>query len=369
MKRFLAAALLLSAPVFLFAGCKEKVEPGTAEVERAEITGLKIAEAATTEITDYTEAAGTIKARSVSSVASRLMGTVTSVNVKEGDRVKKGSPLLTIEANDIAEKIKQAEAGYREALKGLEMAKENRELVNTTYDRYKKLFDAKAISRQEFDNISTQKRTAEIEYERMEEAVKRARSGVSETKVMRGFASITSPVSGIVTEKRIDVGSMATPGMTLFTIEDTSSYLIEVSADERLANIINIDMLVSVTIDSIDKKIDGKVSEIIPAVNPMTRSFMIKVSVNGEGLRSGLYARVRIPAGKKTLMLVPAPALVNKGQLTGVYTVDETGLITFRLVRAGSRYGNDVEVLSGLNPSEKIVIEGAESAIDGAVAK
>ncbi|MBI1912304.1 MAG: efflux RND transporter periplasmic adaptor subunit [Deltaproteobacteria bacterium] len=367
MPMFLGAAIF-AAPLIL-TGCGEKVGPGTAEVKRQEVTGIKVAQIQTSESTESLEISGSVKAKSISSVASKAMGTVTSINVAEGDRVKKGALLMTIDDSDIAQKVKGAEAGKQEALRGLEATRQQMLLMDSTYERYKKLYDQKAVSQQEFDTITTQRNAARLDYERMQESIKRAEAGVSEARVYRGYAKITSPVSGVVTEKKIDVGSMASPGMPLLTIEDTSSYTLEVNVDERLLDKIKTGMPVEVTIDSLGRDIQGRISEIVPSINPASRTFLVKISLKDEGLRTGLYGRVKFPGDKKTVLAVPKSSIISKGQLTGVYTVDEKNVLTYRLVRLGSSDGDNIEILSGLNPGEKIIIEGAEKAADGAVVK
>jgi len=99
----------------------------------------------------------------------------------------------------------------------------------------------------------------------------------------------------------------------------------------------------------------------------MTRTFLIKIDLKASGLRSGLYANIRIPVGKKEAILVPQKAVVEKGQLTGVYVADDKGIITFRPVKTGKRYGEAIVVLSGLNSKERIVTDGIERVIDGGV--
>lgn len=359
------AALLLCCLAILAAGCKGKIKEGKVEVQRPVIKDVKVSEVKMSTVQDYHETSGTVKAQNVAVISSRMMGEVTALNVKEGDFVKTGQTLLAVDDRDIAEKIKAAEAGYKEALKGLEAAKQNRALVDITYQRYKKLHDEKALSQQELDQIETQKRVADIEYERAQEMVNRAKAGLSEAKVYHGFTRVTAPFSGIVTEKKIEKGSMAVPGSPLLTIEDTSSYRIDVNLDERFSGLVKRGMPVDVIIDSLGLETKATVSEVVPAIDPMSRTFLAKINLKASGLRSGLYAKVRIPAGGRETILIPAKAVVEKGQLTGVYTVDDKGVISFRPVRTGKSYGENIEVLSGLNQGEKVITEGVEKVIDG----
>ena len=124
---------------------------------------------------------------------------------------------------------------------------------------------------------------------------------------------------------------------------------------------------VLVSIDAIDRQIPGKIKEILPVVDSLSRSFIAKVSLSGAGLRSGLYARVKIPSGKKEVLLAPRSAIVEKGQLTGVYAVDGQGIVTYRLIRTGKAYDGNREILSGLKPNDRIIVQGVEKATDGGI--
>lgn len=357
----------LFAVVFLSAGCEEKVKPGDAQVKRPFVSGVSVVAVSPFLVDEYYEATGTIRAASSSYVAGRMMGTVTSLLVREGDRVHAGQALMTIDDRDVREKVKAAEAGHQEALRALESAKQNRELTDITYQRYKKMYEEKAISRQEMDQFSTQMRVAALEYERVQETVKRTAAGLAEANVYLGFTKVTAPITGTVTEKKIDVGSMAVPGAPLLTVEDTSSFNAEINVDESMAGAFKTGSLVPVSIESLDSRLTGKITQILPSIDSMSRTFRVKVSLSGAGLRSGLYAKVKIPQKKKEVIAAPTSAIVEKGQLTGLYTVDDNGIITYRLVRTGKNYGENREILSGLKPGDRIIVRGMEKAVDGGV--
>ncbi|MFA5353280.1 MAG: efflux RND transporter periplasmic adaptor subunit [Thermodesulfovibrionales bacterium] len=366
--RFSVAGITALTIAALFtAGCGEKVKPGTAEVQRQVVQGVTLLELKPSQVDEYYETSGTVKAKQTGILSSRVMGTVTALHVKEGDRVSAGQVLMAIDDRDAAARVEAADAGQSEAQKALEAAGQSRSLVDLTYGRYKKLHDGKAISRQEMDEIETRKKVSEIEYQRAEEAVKRAKAGLREAQVNRGFSRIRAPFPGVVTAKTIDTGSMAVPGSPLITVEDTSLFRIEVNADERLSGKVSPGMAVDVVIESTGMAMQGKVSEVVPAVDPMTRTFLIKIDLRGAGLRSGLFGRVSIPEGKKEAILVPQKAIVRKGELTGVYLADDKGIITYRLIRAGKERNGMVEVLSGTHAGEKAVVDGVEKAVDGGV--
>jgi RND family efflux transporter MFP subunit len=342
----------------------------TPKEKRPAVSGVTVAVIHPVEVNDYYETSGTIKAKTVSDVASRVMGTVTAVNVREGDTVTEGQELLTIENSDLTQKVKAAKAASDEANKALQVAKANKTLADTTYRRYKKLFEDKAISGQEMDQMENQKRVADLEYARSEAAASRARANLDETKVAAGYSKIISPTGGIVSKKNIDVGSMAVPGTVLMVVEDVSAFEVDAQVDERLVDKVKVDASADVSVDSIGAKFKGIIATVVHAVDPMSRTYLVKISVPADAnehrlLKTGLYAKVLVPQGKKTTMLVPAKAVIEKGQLVGVYAVDEHNVVSYRLIRIGKNFNGSVEVLSGLGDGQRIIVEGVQNAVDG----
>jgi RND family efflux transporter MFP subunit len=358
----LLLTIICAAPL-LIGGCSEKKGPGQAEVHRKPITGVETTAAAYKTFPESIEAAGTVKAASIGVVSSKAMGTVTSVLVSEGQRVKKGQTLLTIEDSDIAQKVKAAESGVKEASFALEGARKNSELTEATYQRYARLFEANAISRQEFENMTLQRDTAALNLSAMEESLKRARAGAEEARIYRGYAKVVSPFAGVVSEKKIDKGSMAAPGAPLIVIEDDSAFVLETTLDGRHAGLVKPGDEITAIIN--DRKYQAKVTEVIPSIDAATRTFLIKASIKGEGLRSGLYAKVTVQGAERKALVLPSRAVVTKGQLTGVYTVDSKNVAAYTLVRTGGVYGDDIEVISGVREGDRVISKGAEAAFDG----
>jgi len=360
--------LIAGLLMLISAGCEDKIEPGTAAVERPTVTGRPTMEIGFTRTTLFHETVATVAAEVESTISSRIMGPVASISVNEGDMVKEGQLLMVIDSKDIDNKVAAAEAAYREAVRALDAAEQNKILAESTYRRFKNLFDEKALSLQEYDKIETQKNIAALEYERLQEMVKRTEAGLAEARVYLGFTEIKSPINGTVTGKFIDPGTMAMPGMRLLTIEDTAKYRLEAEIDESLAGRISPGLDAEVEIKAINTQLQGRVTKIVPAVDPRSRTFKIFITLpQHKHLRSGLFARVRIPVGEQEIILVPAEALVRRGQLTGVYTVDSNSIITYRLVRSGKNYNDRIEILSGLKPGD-VIISGKISGIaDGAV--
>jgi RND family efflux transporter MFP subunit len=333
-------------------GCQDSGKLGTVEIKRPAVTGVKTILVVLSTVDDVYETTGTVKAEHASVVASRIMGMVTAVYVKEGDRVKAGQLLMTIDHQELTQKV-------RGASMALETAKQNKALAETTWRRYRNLYDEKALSQQEMDQVETQKKVAESEYER-------AAAALAEAGTYQDFARIKAPMAGVVTSRKIDAGSMAVPGQPLLTIESASSFYVEIFVDETLTGRLKKSMPVEVAIDAEGRKFRGSIRDVISNVDQHSRTYLVKIALPAEGLKSGLYARIRIPVGKKNLILVPGNAVVQKGQLTGVYSVAPGGLVTYRLVKTGRSYPDgSIEILSGLVANEQIISEGVQKAVDG----
>ena len=232
--------VLLIIPFVLFiilTACRDKIAAGSAEVKRPSVSGVVITKIEMSQVDDYYETSGTVRAKVTNTIASRVMGMVTAVNVKAGDKVRAGQSLMTLDDRDAAQRVKAAEHG-------LEAAGQNMELADITYRRYKKLHDEKALSRQEIDQIETQKKVATSEYQRM-------KASLEDAKIYRGFSIITSPITGRVTEKKIEAGNIAMPGMPLLTLEGGSGFNVEAYVDESLSGKLKNGTPVRVVIDAI----------------------------------------------------------------------------------------------------------------------
>ena len=369
MKRVGRIALLLACTI-LVTGCSEKIGSGDHEVQRKAVEGVGIETVNPVEKPEYVEVAGTIKSRNTALVSAKLMGSVSEIPVEAGDRIKKGDLLLRLHSPDIDAKVRAAEEAREEAVKGLTMAKENAQLAQKTFERYKKLFEEKAVTGQEFDEIRTRQEVARLQYESAESALRRAEAALEEAKAFSDYAVIRSPLSGIVAEKNIDVGSMTSPGVPLFAIEEPS-YRAEVPVDEGLISLIRTGMPVAVTVDSLNLSLKGTVDEIVRQIDPGTRTFTVKIAVGDDSgaLRGGLYVSAELPVGGRSVLYVPEESIVTRGELKGVYVVGSEGIMTWRLVKTGKKRDSMTEVISGLSAGEKIIVSGVEKAVDGGVVK
>jgi RND family efflux transporter MFP subunit len=325
MKRLLVAGLA----VLSLAACGEKIQPGTAEQKTGVEVKAPVATARVTEQPVYYEAVGTVTARTVSTVAGKLMGVVRAVHVQEGDMVKQGDLLVTIDQRQVKAQLQQAQA--------------NAEIAAKEYRRYQQLLKEQSASQQEFDR-------AEARY-------REAQAAVDAAQVSQKDAMVRAPYDGRVVGKMIDPGDLASPGTPFVTIEQEGLFCTDLLLPERYIQALKLGLGVRVVVPAMnDEEFSGEVGRIVPSADARSRSFQIKVRMpEGPDFKSGMFARVYIPVGGTGRMLIPQTAIAAEGQLDGVFVVGDDKIARFRLVRTGKVFGDQVEVLSGLSDGQRYV--------------
>ena len=339
MRGLLIAAVLLASCGSETPAAKTAKAVGPFEMARSEVLPE-------TKITT-----GTVRSANVSPLAAKVMGNVTRVLVSEGDRVRAGELLLEIDDREGRARSAQAAAGAAEVDQAIAAARANAGVTTATYKRIEMLRDRGSVSAQEFDEAAAKKSAAEAQLRQALAQRAQAGAGQREADTFLSYARVRSPIAGIVTARMIDPGAQAAPGMPLLTVEDDSRYRVETTVDEELAAKVHAGDLV---------KIDGlkaRVTNIVPAVDPATRSSLVKIDLpKNSPLRSGAFVRVAFTTGTRSAITVPAGAVQRRGQLTSVQVVDDDGIARMRLVTLGETMGGRVEVLSGVDAGEKLVM-------------
>jgi RND family efflux transporter MFP subunit len=337
------------------AGCtsERRSEPAAPET----VSNVSVAVAQKTIVPDWLEAVGTVRAAQTSQVASQMMGNIVEIRAREGDRVQSGQVLAVIDDAQRRAGVEQATAAVTAAEKEVSAAGSDFTLAESTLKRYQQLYEKKSVSPQEFDEIRTRYQSAEARREMARAGQAQANAARNQARTSLGYAQIRAPFAGLVTEKKADAGTLASPGMLLFTVEDTRSYRLEATVDESDIRIVRIPQAVSVSVDALgNTDLSGKVVQIVPAADPTSRSFLVKVELPSDTrLRSGLFGRARFPRGERTSLLIPRSAVVQRGQLQGVYVTDAKQIAGLRYITLGKTAGDQVEVLSGLQDGERLI--------------
>jgi multidrug efflux pump subunit AcrA (membrane-fusion protein) len=359
------------------------------------VQGIGVAPVAASAVKDYYEATGTVRSKTATVIAAKIMGTVTSLRVREGDHVSAGQVLLEIDNREAAAQVAKSNAGYQQAQAGLPEIEESinaaksaqssaeaaKRLADATLARYQALLERKSVSPQEFDEVKMRQEVARADAARAADVLKmmaakkqqvlaqieQGKADVANAQVHLSYSRIVSPVTGRVTQKQIEPGATVTPGAPLLTIEDSSRYRLEAVVEESQLARIRMGQPVEVRIDALGMdNAPGTVTEIVPSADSMSRSVTVKIDLPARQLlRSGLYGTARFASGERQAIMIPQKALVQQGQLTSVFVIDENGIARLRLIKTGRADGDRIEILSGLNPGERIAVEGISKLREG----
>lgn len=304
---------------------------------------------------------GQVEASQSATISTRVMGYITKLDVKIGDHVNKGQLLGTISNDDIRAKRAQADAQIAQAETAFKNAQKD-------YDRFTVLYQQQSASAKEMDNIAMQLSAAKA-------GLESARQMRNEANAMLSYTSLTAPFEGIVTQKTLDAGSMANPGMPILTIERKGSYQVSASVPESAVAQVKQGGTALISISAINKTIKGTIAQVNQSSAYTGGQYIIKVSIPDDektGLYAGMYANVAIPvkqniattAGSDQVM-VPLASIEHKDELTGLYTVGNNSTAMLRWVRLGKVYGDKVEVLSGLAADEQFIVSADGKLFNG----
>jgi len=259
-----------------------------------------------------------------------------------------------------------------EADSAVAAAKANLDLAQVTFGRIQSLFQKNSVSNQEFDEASARLKAAQAAVEMAEARraqwnakLAQADQEVRSTEVTRSYADVLAPFAGVVVSRSIDPGSMAVPGAPLLLIERDGAYRLEASVDEQHLAAIRVGQPVSVTLDGIDHAVDARVSEIVPVVDAASRAYTVKIDLPPLAvIRSGVFGRAAFQLESRSVVAIPAEAVGERGQLQSV-VVAENGVARARLITAGQKSKDRVEVLSGLSAGEKVIFPVPRGLADG----
>ncbi|MBK7951493.1 MAG: efflux RND transporter periplasmic adaptor subunit [Deltaproteobacteria bacterium] len=329
------------ACVLLALGCGDEREPGgPAAVAREGEVAVVVAERGPV----FEWSSGAVASAHHTVVASRVLATIEEVRVRAGADVAVDDVLVVLDARDLAARTEEAEQAHAAAL-------EEQALAEREAERQAHLLAEGVGTLQESDRATSKLRVARAETARTEQAVEAAR-------VARSHAEIRSPVKGRVVDRLAEPGDTATPGKPLLRIYDPSVLRVEAPVRESLAVKLHLGEMLLVEVESLALRVEGAVDEIVPFAEAGARTLLVKVRLPADSrLYAGLFARVAIPAGERTRILVPETAVMREGQLEQVFMADASGAAELRAITTGERLADGrVEVLSGLREGERIRI-------------
>jgi RND family efflux transporter MFP subunit len=283
------------------------------------------------------EVVGTVRPRLAASIQAKMTGVIQVMAVAPGQQVKTGDLLAQLDARETQARLDQASAVREQSKKDME--------------RLEILVKEGAVTRQEYDAALARFRVAD--------------ATVAEMQTTLGYAKIVAPFDGVITAKHADVGDLAAPGKALLDMEDPGTVRFEADVSEGLIDKIKMGDALSVRLSANGAPIDGVVSELTPVADPASRTFRIKIDLpKNAGLRSGQFGRVAVPVADVSAIRVPATAVLVRGQMEIVFVVANQRA-QLRLVKTGKQLGSELEIVSGLNSGDQIVVTDADKLVDG----
>ena len=334
---------------------------------------------------------GTTRMETESQVSSRIIAQVLEILVHEGDAVTgpdgQGSPgtvMVRLDDRDVQAKLRQASAQAQASARAIEAAKARAGAAEAALDSSKarltqsqadyartaRLQEQGAATVQQVEHAGTERdvaalqvRSSELDIEaangdleRFKAEREQADAAVSQARVTLSYTVIEAPFTGRVVRKLVEVGDTVNPGQGLLLLETPARPQFHANVTEALLRFVHPGQKLEVNIDTLSRTIEGTVVEVIPTVDPATRTVLVKLSLPPEsGVVSGLFGRVSVPCGEYSTLVLPAACVRSVGQLDLVDVVDGSGHVHRRFVTLGDTHGELVEVLTGVKAGERVV--------------
>ncbi|WP_171032909.1 efflux RND transporter periplasmic adaptor subunit [Fodinibius saliphilus] len=321
------------------------------EIDPQESVRVSVEKAKARQASNSYQYAGEVTSERTVTLSTKVMGRVSQLDVEQGDYLQKGEVLVRIKDDNLQAQKNQVEARMQEAKAGLKN-------TETNYNRLKALHEKESATQKELDDISTQ-------YEMAKAKVNALEGKLNEINDMLNYTVLEAPFNGYVVDKRISEGDMAAPGQPLVSFEQEGQMEVEITVPETQISHFNRGDTVSVDIKAAGiQNLMGMVAAINPSGNRGSRQFRLKVRLpeldEEAGIKSGMFARVTRNSKGEPVVTIPQSAIVERGQLTGIYTLSSNNELVLRWIRLGDSNGQNIEVLSGLAAGEQYV-----SNVDG----
>jgi RND family efflux transporter MFP subunit len=259
-------------------------------------------------------------------LAAKVMGVIAEFSLQLGQRVEQGELIARISAGEIAARVEQARAADRQAARDLQ---------------------------RETELLARNAATAES-VRALEDRLMMTRALLAEAETMYSYTRILAPFSGVVARKLANEGDLAAPGQPLVEIERSGALRLELDIPDGLARHLRVGASLEADLDG--TRVQARLAEISAAADPRTRTVAAKLDLPVDApARSGMFARVFVPAETVQRIRVPATALSSHGQIERVFVVAD-GRAQLRVVRSGARRGAEVEIVAGLAAGERVIV-------------
>ncbi|WHH57356.1 efflux RND transporter periplasmic adaptor subunit [Petroclostridium sp. X23] len=379
MKKNKAICLILSVmmTMTLFAGCGQK----KTEEAVVPLTPVETYSVSKGDIKATYAAVGQVKPVLEVDVIPKLSGKVERVSKEIGDRVEAGEMLFTLEKQDLHQSLEQLDAQLRQSLLQAETALQQAEMqmnnAKADYTNNQVLFEGQAISKQTLDSYKRIYEAAEVQYKSALDnyLLLQNKAGKSTIETQKEAvvqkvqdSNVKAPISGIIAQKNIEAGEMATQQDAAYTIVDMDTVVIETTVTERIINEIHKGQEVLVTIAALEgKNFQGMIDALSPAVTGKSVGYPVKITIPNDKheIKPGMFAEVHITTDTKdNVIMIPIEAVLSQVGKSSIFVL-EGDIAKKREVQLGLKDDNYYEVAEGLNEGEQVIIKGQQFVIDG----
>lgn len=355
-----AVALCLLACATALSSCSGKEKKGSEQAaeQKPVVKVEKVFERDVPQIFDYTAEA---QADKINNITSSQPLRIKAILVEEGQRVHAGQALVILD--DVNTTSYQLQVDNAKA--ALENAKAQYANVKVDYDRALQLYQIGGGTKQTVDQMYTQLVTAQNNVTTAQNALANANRTLANVKEN---TVLTSPVNGVVTARNYDPGDNQ-GAQPILTVSQIQPMKIVINVSETEYSKVHMGMPARVTFDTYgDEIFEGKVSKILPSVDPATRTFAVEITVQNpaERLLPGMFARVQLDLGVARHVVVPDLAVVKQQGSGNQYVyVYSDGKVTYNKVEIGQRIGDSYELISGVPSGAEVVITGQNALANG----
>ena len=319
-------------------------------------------------------------------LAAKMPGYVKEVPVQIGDLVKKGDLLVLVDDTDVRSRVDALFSAEKAARAELEAVAAKFEYSKINFNRFTRLFKEESATKDEYDRARTEYLALKNQVAAINANINRIRSQLREAKNQLSYVKIKAPMDGWISSRNVDPGTYVNPGVPLISLDGKGSgFWFEADIDETLHSDVATGDMVTVSIPAAEMDIQAPLVHIQRSSQPATHTFTILADLDSADLKSGLFGRVFVKLGSYQAIVLPESAVISRSGIKGVYTVDDSDIVRWRIVKTGKKWRKSekrllpffsgmarkgdqeiyVTILSGLWPGDRVVVTNLSRVREG----
>ncbi len=370
--------------LFLLLSCSS--ENKKEEVSIGRTVKADVLEVNPIELPEVRNFPGRVRSKVSIRLAAKLPGYVKEVPVQIGDSVHKGDLLVLVDDKDVRARVDALFSAERSARAELEALSARYEYSKINFNRFSRLYEQESATKDELDRARTQYLALKNQVMAIRANIKKIKAQLQAAKNQLSYVKIEAPVDGWITSRDVDPGTYVNPGIPLISLDGKDSgFWFEADIDDALQTLVKPSAKVTVSIPALDLDLEAKVVHVQKSSNPATHTFTVLVDLDSKELKSGLFGRLFLRIGSRQAIVIPLGVIVERGGIKGVYTVDDSGIVHWRLIKAGKRWRKTksgffplfsdgggqgfgqvyVTVLSGISSGDRIVCSNLSKVREG----